>query len=400
MRSLTLGLILLSVGCHEKAVDVAEPAKATASAVASAPVSAAQPASAPASAAPKSTASPALKVGQVGPLPASDRVFAVSADGGTRDLLLGTDGDALWAADVTGPAQGRLLWRVTGPGVVQRVAVGDLGRGRKLYVARGVGRGFLSAPLVLRELDPKTGQGTELWRNAGARNECAHLSVADVDGDGANELAFAYYASKYMVTTRHLEADGSSQPGAGVRMASSRAHGDLNGDGKADLAVGRVYGDAKGQPGDLKVDLGKGWTTVPTDNGVRAVLIAQLAGDTQPRLYFADGWVSNYGKEAKAQIKRAQWDGTRWTTTLVAKSANEFTFFALQAADVDADGALELVAQGNKKVTRFLPTAKAPWAAQSLAAIEPVLNTTLLRDGTRWAVAVPHKPHTRMVPVR
>ena len=287
---------VFSLGCKEKMPSGDEAQASVNSAAKAAPAS-----KAPVSeAAPVSKAVPASQAKNKSALPGSERVFAVSLDGGTTDHLLGTEGDALWAATLGDkPGEGHELWRVKGPGVVQRVVAGDFGHGHKLYVARGVGRGFLSAPLVLQELDPKTGAATELWRHAGPRNECAHLSIADVDQDGKPELAFAYYASKYTVTTRHLEADGGVHPGEEVRMASSRTYGDLNGDGRVDEAVGRVYGDAKGEPGDLKVNLGKGWVKIPTDNGVRAVLIAQLAGDKSPQLYFADGWVSNTARRPR-----------------------------------------------------------------------------------------------------
>ena len=40
-----------------------------------------------------------------------------------------------------------------------------------------------------------------------------------------------------------------------MRMASSWAIGDVNGDTHDDVVIGRVYGDAKGLPGDLKLRL-------------------------------------------------------------------------------------------------------------------------------------------------
>lgn len=397
-------LALLSLaGCHEKTPsEPGEGAASAASAATSGPAAAVASGAikAPASTAPSAPATAAgLQPGQVGPLPPSDRVFALSLDGQPRDHLLGTDGDALWAVEPTARGEGKLLWRVTGPGVVQKVVVGDLGKGRRLFVARGVGRGFLRAPLVLQSLDPLTGQAEELWRFAGERAECAHLSLDDVDGDGETELAFAYYASKYMVRTRHLDRDGQPLLGPEVRMATSRAYGDLNGDGKLDEAVGRVYGDAKGDPGDLKVDLGQGPVKVPTEDGVRAVMVAKLAGDAGPTLYFADGWVADYGKSAKAQLKRARWDGKGFAVEPLVRSPSEFTFFHLETAAL-GDAGTVVVAQGNKQVSAILPGPKAPWALKPLAQLEPVLNTALGRTGPgAWAVYTPAKPHTRAVPV-
>lgn len=332
-------------------------------------------------------------------LPASDRVFVVSLDG-QAEHLLGANADQLWAVAPTRAGYGRPLWTLKGPGVVQRVAVGDAGRGHKLYVAWGVGRGFLQAPLVLQEVDPATGQATDLWRNMGERNETAHLSIADVDRDGEDELAFAYYTSKYQVGVRHLDRDGTTRPGPEVRMATSRLYADLNGDGQADEVIGRVYGDDKNLPGDLRVDFGQGAVSVPTDNGVKSLLVAKLADDPGPTLYFADGWVADYGKSARAQVKRVRWADGKPAVEQVAASSDEFTFFDLWAADIDGDGADELVGQGDKRVSAFRPGHK-PWPARPLSGIDPVLNTALARsaDGA-YTLYVPARPATRAVPLK
>ncbi len=327
-------------------------------------------------------------------VPGADRVFAVPLAKGAEDSILGTDGDALWARS---PAD-QPLWRVQGPGVVQRIAVGDYGRGYKLYVARGVGRGHLKAPLTLQELDPATGKGTTLWSFRGARTECAHLSIADVDRDGKPELAFAYYGSKYMVRTRHLEAGGAAIEGPETRMATGRLYADLDGDGKADEVIARVYGDAKGEPGDLKVNLGKGWVKVPTEQGVRGIVFAAI-GAEKPALYFADGWVANYGKKAKARLKRASFAGGQPKVELLGQSAEEFTFFELDARDLDGDGALELLARGNKAISAFAPGAGG-WQRRALISLAPVLNAAIARRKAGPVAWVPAKPKARVTKLK
>ena len=118
---------------------------------------------------------------------------------------------------------------------------------------------------------------TELWRYHGPRNEPAHLSLSDVDRDGEQELALAYYQDKYHVVTRHLELDGRAHgPSEPIRMATARVYGDINSDGIADEVISRVYGDAKGEPGDLMVDTGSGLSKVVTDNGVRGLVVARI----------------------------------------------------------------------------------------------------------------------------
>jgi hypothetical protein len=256
------------------------------------------------------------------PLPAGDRVHAVQLDGDPVHELVGANGPELWAVEPTGPGRGHLLWSVSRDGAVQRVAAGDAGRGLRLHVARGRGRGFRDSRLVLREITPVTGEATVLWESDGERNEAAHLSIADVDGDGRDDLAFAHFASKYQVRARHVLRDGSVLEGPEIRMATSRAYGDLDGDGLDDEAIGRMYGDG-GAPGDLRVLFGGRTVAVPTDDGVRALLIAQAGDDAGPTLYFSDGWVSNYEAAARAQVSRVRWTDGRPVVERIGRSTGQ-----------------------------------------------------------------------------
>jgi len=361
---------------------------------------AAKPAPSQRSRARRPAASPGSKLpAYTGPkVPAAQRVFtaALLAADAPYDHVLGAHQDELYAWDPQSEAE---LWRVKGPGVVQRLVVGDIGGGRRLYVAWGIGRGFLRVPLVLQALDPKTGVATELWRHPGARAECAHLSIADVDRDRKDELAFAYYHSKYFVRTRHLQADGSVIEGPDVRMASSRTYGDLDRRRGVDEVVGRVYGDEKGMPGDLKVDLGKGPQRIPTFEGVKAVLFARLDGK-RPTLLFADGWVSNYGREGKARLQKLTYEGGKPKTEVIGRSSDEFTFFNLFAVDVDGDGRQEVVAQGSKRVSLFTPSAAGPWARRTITPLPPVLNIAVGRLPKGGVAVYIPGARTRQVPLK
>lgn len=398
-RPLSPLLVLALVGCGRSATqDGAAPASAaptTAPTVVpvAAPASKA-PATAEARPGPTPVPEDAIVPGPVADLPPADRVF------GAGEQVIGARGDRLWAA-VPKDAGWQVLW-VTPyqAGVAHRFAVGDLGQGPRLYVAWGVGRGFLDAPLVLRAHDLTTGEATEIWRNAGQRNEAADLDFQDVDGDGAPDLMFAYFASKYMVKTRHITQKGSIIEGPEVRMATSRTFGDLDGDGQPDEVVGRVYGDAKGEPGDLTVHFGGGPAVrVPVQNGVKAVMVARLGADTRPTLYVSDGWLADYGKSAKARVSRVTWQGRVPTVELVANSDDEFTFFEMTTADLDGKGQAALVVRGEKRVARFDPAPQGPWAMRPLAGLTPVLNTGLSRRGDAYLVLVPAEPATRAVPV-
>ena len=324
--------------------------------------------------------------------------------------MLGASGDRLWAARAKADGGWTIDWVVQGPGVAHRVTHIRGAEGKVYVVAWGVGRGFLKAPLVLMRHDAATGQGHELWRDAGQRNESAHLSTVDLNADGIPDVAFAYYASKYMVRTRHLlsnPADAGPGPGSrvqegkDVRMASSRAYGDLDGDELMDEVVGRVYGDAKGEPGDLTVHFGNGKSVkVPTDRGIKAVWIGKAGADARPALYFSDGWESNYGKKAKAQIKRATFGKGATPPAQIGDSPAEFTFFDITSADLDGDGKAELVARGNTNLSAFSQGAGGTWTRRTLAGMEPILNTAIGETPAGWVAYLPTNPRTPGVPVR
>lgn len=409
--SVILASVLLGGwGCADKA---GAPPTSPKSAASAAPKSAASAAAkSAASAAPKRVAAPKpairkapasataaeIKPGDTARLPPADRVFHAGG------RLLGASKNQLWAARAKPDGGWTVDWVTTGPGVAHRLTYTRHMQGEAYVVAWGVGRGFLKAPLVLMQHDPATGQGTELWRDAGPRNESAHLSTVMLDGDTFPDIAFAYYASKYMVRTRHLlGGEKTVKEGKDVRMASSRAYGDLDGDKKTDEVVGRVYGDAKGEPGDLTVHFGNGKSLkIPTDRGVKAVFVGKVGADKTPALYFADGWEANYGKKAKAQVKRVAFDTAQRhaAPARIAQSADEFTFFDLSAADLDGDGQPELIARGNKKLTAFKQGTGGAWTPRILAGMQPVLNTAVGKTARGWMAFIPTNPRTPGVPVR
>lgn len=351
--------------------------------------------------APQSAADVAIKAGDVAKLPPAGRVFHAGG------RLLGAYKNQLWAARAKPGSGWTIDWVTTGPGVAHRLTYLRFMQGESYIVAWGVGRGYLQAPLVLMQHDPATGQSQELWRDAGPRNESAHLSVAELNGDGLPDIAFAYYASKYMVRTRHLMTEKGAPKaveGKDVRMASSRAYGDLDGDKKVDEVVGRVYGDAKGEPGDLMVHFGNGKSLkIPTDRGVKSVFVGKLGKDKTPALYFADGWEANYGKKAKAQVKRVAFarNQSHIAPKTIGVSTDEFTFFELSGADLDDDGRPELIARGNKKLSEFKQVPfDGKWVRRTLAGMQPVLNTAVGKTAQGWMAFIPTNPRTPTVAVR
>ena len=326
-------------------------------------------------------------------LPPSDRVYLAPLDG--RELhLLTTDANTLAAHRLTTPPT--QLWRITGPGVIHQLTYGDLGDGPRLYAAWGTGRGHLQAPLVITAIDPQTGTQTELWRGQGERNEAAHLAIADTDRDGTPELDFVRYTSKYMVAPQPIKRDGTTTTGQPIRMASSWLRAEMDGDRGEETIIGRVYGDDRGQPGDLRIITPKATLMVPTDNGVKSLLYATIGGEASA-LYFADGWVADYGKAAKAHLKRVRIIDGKPEVEPIGTDPEDFTFFALTAIDIDGDRLEEIVAQGSKRVVLF-SLIDEQWQMRPLATLDPVLNTAVGRtpDGNT-TLFIPARPATRAV---
>ncbi|MGC6415884.1 MAG: FG-GAP repeat domain-containing protein [Bradymonadia bacterium] len=331
-------------------------------------------------------------------LPPSERVFCLDIDGDGTDEALGAQGSELWAYDL-GQKAAVKLWSSTGKGVVHRIVAAEEQGQFYLYLARGIGRGpALNAPLSLSRVLASKGTVFQLWEHAGVRNEPAHLSL--VENAGQPILAFAHYVDKYHVGTRHMSPNGAAVVTEfsvdRMRMASSWALGDINGDNKTDVAIGRVYGDAKGLPGDLKLKLhGGDFMTVKTDRGVRGLVFAR-DGKGGRTLFVADGWHSNYGKMAKAQLKTVEWTPSGPKLESVGRSPKEFTFFELWARDVDGDGQDEVVARGNSHVSIFSRGRDGKWTRTEAAEFEPVMNVAFCRgaDG-HWRTLIPNNNGTR-----
>ena len=148
----------------------------------------------------------------------------------------------------------------------------------------------------------------------------------------------AYFDSKFTVTSaiaRKTAGAWQLRTLASIRMATSYARGDVDGDGKFDLVVGRMYGDAVGVDGDAFVLLQDGGRTkLPTTRGLRSIAIA--GGE----IFMGDGWHQNYGQHARGLLTRVSLakDGPR--AALVEDTAGQYAIERIVPATIDGKPAL------------------------------------------------------------
>jgi hypothetical protein len=179
--------------------------------------------------------------------------------------------------------------------------------------------------------------------------------VAIVPMRESNAVLIGYFDSKYMVTSA-IASRGpqgwSVSKLASLRTATSYAVGDVDADGKADVVVGRVYGDDKGGDGDAFV-LGPGGmrTPIPTTRGLRSLAIADADGDGRAEIFIGDGWHQNYGEHARGFLTWARYANGRFTSELVEDTIGQYAIERIVPAVVD--GETVVVASGNHYVRAF-----------------------------------------------
>ena len=291
------------------------------------------------------------------PMSSVDRVLSVDVRGGGAFEVLAASGAELrlgpWPAAAGQP---RFRWSYRGQGMVQTWLAEDLdGDGKdELVVAFGQGRGFPKASLEVVLFEEQRGQivSKRLTLLTGARNQATALAPWRRDGDGY-DLYLAAFESRFVVRGGVLSRAGGEPdwlPGHSLRMGMARAVGDFDGDGRSDVAVGRLYGDQKGEHGDLRVLLGNGTTEqIPSLRGVRAVGAGDLNGDGVSELVFGDGWHINYGKLARYRPSIARRGASGWKVQVLEESAAQY---AVEQIEVVGS---RVVAGGNLQVRVYDP---------------------------------------------
>jgi hypothetical protein len=111
------------------------------------------------------------------------------------------------------------------------------------------------------------------------------------------------------------------------------------------VAVGRIYGDDVSKDGDafLLTDSGQRGETLPTTRGLRA-----MVADAD-ELYVGDGWHREYARRAQGLVTHIALGGRGDARrTLVEDTADQYSVYKLELADLDGDGQPELVGLGSK----------------------------------------------------
>lgn len=199
----------------------------------------------------------------------------------------------------------------------------------------------------------------EIYRKASERPDVTSLEVRDVDGDGQKDILFAYFASKYMTNLRVAKKSGKNWTVTElptVRMGTSVDVGDVLGNGRRMVVVGRPYGD----PADPKSTTAIGGAFVmdgdrrielPVMRGVSSVAVGDLDGKKGDEIVVGDGWHANYGKLARSRIAVVSRQGNEWKYDLIEDLDNHLRFEKIDLVDLTGDAKPEIVGWASQTST-------------------------------------------------
>lgn len=283
----------------------------------------------------------------------ADRVAIGDLDGDGRNEIVVADAQRLRVLDASGQERAS----TAAPGGIQILAIARLGDGRRAEIVAGWGlsREHRQAParVVVYRLEGERLAAEAVIAPQTSRNEIAAI-VPFAEEPGT--LLIAYFDAKYTVRSviARRGATWSTSDVATIRTATAYARGDLDGDGRPELVVGRVYGDAQGSDGDAFVLQGDGRRIpIPTTRGVRALAIADADADGRPELFLADGWHQRYGRDGRGLLTWIRHVDGALRSELIEDTPGQYSVGRILPADVDGDGRVELVTSGSHYVRMF-----------------------------------------------
>ncbi|MEM7351890.1 MAG: FG-GAP-like repeat-containing protein [Acidobacteriota bacterium] len=197
--------------------------------------------------------------------------------------------------------------------------------------------------------------GALKWSRSNPEHGVTDLTIADVDGDGDRELLWgAGFSSSgedflFVVDTFSLTQEWQSAHITGPFRALD--HGDLDGDGRPELVHGSFESDAGSGDGlyfvhdaaTQTLEFTSGEPTGSNWTGLWRLRQANIDGDPQNELFVTTS--TTYTGKIIA------YDGSSHTEQWQVATESGLTFLAMQVADVDADGALEIIASTGREHT-------------------------------------------------
>jgi hypothetical protein len=279
-----------------------------------------------------------------------------SEQGGDVSILLG-NGDGTF---------GTATSYATGTFDSLSIAVGDFNGDGKLDLAVASScDGTCGSVSILLGNGDGTFQTAQVYNSGGS--QANYLVVADFNGDKQLDLAVANTCATQngcnggLVGVLLGNGDGTFQPAVGYPSGSfgaqSLAVGDVNGDGKLDLAVANV----SGAPGNIGILLGNGdgtfqpAQTFPVDAQPFSVAIADLNGDGKPDLAFASTYLNSDGLALPDGVVGTLLGNGDGTFQGAIDYGQGFPFgYSLIATDLNGDGKPDLAVVSNINLTVFL----------------------------------------------
>jgi hypothetical protein len=263
---------------------------------------------------------------------------------------------------------GRELAQAPVPGGIQVLATADLdGDGRaEVFAGFGMTREHMDgrATVTVHRLQEGRLETETVIAPRTTRQDVAAI----VPMPDAGSLLIAYFESKYMVqsvVTKRGASGWEAAPIASLRMATSYARGDVDGDGKTDLVVGRVYGDDTGKDGDAFVLAPDGARTpIPTTRGVRSLAVADTDGDGRAEVFLGDGWHQAYAQNARGLLTWARRTSTGFESALIEDTPGQYAIGQIVPAAID--GEIVILASGGQYVRAFAREADA-WRGLTVA---------------------------------
>jgi hypothetical protein len=285
-------------------------------------------------------------------------------DGDGKAEIVVVDGKLLRVLDRTGTQ----LVSAPVPSGIQRLVAADLDGDDRAELVAGWGQTREQMAGQARITVHRLERGALVEELVAAPETSRQDVAAIVPMPDAGGVLYAYFESKYVVRSaiaKRGPTGWASEPVTALRMATSYARGDVDGDGTPDLVIGRMYGDAAGLDGDAFVLGPRGArTAIPTTRGLRSIAVADTDGDGKAEVFLGDGWHHDYGRQARALVTWARHTGEGFTTELIEDTQGQYAIERMVPATID--GLPAIVTLGSHHVRVFVRTDGA-WRGLTIA---------------------------------